>query len=585
MPELAYSHSMAALRKLRDWLTVDDAAEELTAALSERVRPADVLRLAIDGHLRLSLYLPVAMTARCRRPEDESKGERITSEKVEGLCDVPMLGRGKAQIEHAYHWQHDNNFVPMEDPIGAWVEFGDRVCQLPPDRGETGFYPRPPSEFPQGSVLAVRRSELERFIAAQRAEPARTTEQKGDSMALEYPDAWKFEGVGFGVPPNAVSDFISLMTDIADGSQDAVEDFKSAFGGVSSSSSFDWAVNDLHSLVNSRSSNAATFIENLWSGIEYAKAGGLKVPAPKVVNKLLEKHGIPLRLDPPKLVLAEGDAIIASSTASAGASTSAPVPLFALGDKIGEGGYGVVYKATRATAVSEFLYAVKVLDPSPFVTDYEKAVKRFKREVQAMQLLQHRAIVPYYEAGITADQKPYVVMPFIDGSDLRSAASGQPVDAVLEMFIEIVGALAYAHQLNVLHRDLKPTNVCVRISDGQPIILDFGSAYLLDFIDSHSLTSQVVGTIGYIPSEVLMSPKTRSPLQDIYACGVMLYECLAGHLPDPGDYGPLAAINGQYGLLDPIVQSSIAGASKRTTSASELQDQLKEARTGLQLEA
>ena len=109
-------------------------------------------------------------------------------------------------------------------------------------------------------------------------------------------------------------------------------------------------------------------------------------------------------------MLAAGDAIIASSSqAAAGTSTATPIPLFALGKKIGEGGYGIVYKATRATAVSEFIYAVKVLDPSPFVTDYEKAVKRFKREVQALQLLQHRAIVPYYEAGITGDQKPYVV--------------------------------------------------------------------------------------------------------------------------------------------------------------------------------
>lgn len=401
-------------------------------------------------------------------------------------------------------------------------------------------------------------------------------------MALDYPGEWKFEGVGFGVPPDAVSDFVSLMMDVADGSKDAIEDFKSAFGGISSSSGFDWAVTDLQSLVDSRSSNAATFIESLWTGIEYAKSAGLKVPTAKAVNKLLEKHGIPLRLEPPKLVLAAGDAIIASSSqGAASTSTSAPIPLFALGDKIGEGGYGIVYKATRATAVSEFVYAVKVLDPSPFVTDYEKALKRFKREVQALQLLQHRAIVPYYEAGITGDQKPYVVMPFIDGTDLKSAASGQDVDDVLGMFVEVVGALTYAHDLKVLHRDLKPTNVRVRTSDGQAIILDFGSAYLLDFIDSHSLTSQVVGTVGYIPSEVLTNPKTHSPLQDIYACGMMLYECLTGWLPDPGDYVPLAEVHAKYDPLDPIVQSAIAGASKRTTSAKELHDQLVEVRGGL----
>jgi len=93
-----------------------------------------------------------------------------------------------------------------------------------------------------------------------------------------------------------------------------------------------------------------------------------------------------------------------------------------------------------------------------------------------------------------------------------------------------------------------------------------------------------VGTIGYIPSEVLIDPKIRSTLQDVYACGLMLYECLVGKLPDPGDYVPLAAIDARYGLLDPIVQSAIAGASKRTSSAKELYDQLLEARSGLELE-
>jgi hypothetical protein len=549
------------------------------------VSSSDVLRLAIDGQLKLSLYLPVAVSARCKRPDDDSGGGRATTERVEGLVDVPMLGKAKAQIEHDYHWQREGKFVPKADPVGALVEDGDRICQLPPDPGATGFSTRAASEFPQGSVLALRRSELDRFIAEHTGRRRAVAEHKGAGMALDYPGEWKFEGVGFGIPPEAVGEFFNLMTDIAGESQAAIEEFKFAFGSTSSSSSFSWAVSDLSSAVDSRASNAAVFVESVWSGIESATARGLKVPTPKVINRILEKYGIPLRLDPPKLLLTEGDAIIAQGTPDADPSTSAPIPLFSLGEKIGEGGYGVVYKATRATAVGEFLYAVKVLDPSPFVTDYEKALERFKREIRAMQLLQHRAIVPYYEAGITAGQKPYVVMPFIDGTDLRSAASGQDAEAVLGMFLEIVGALAYAHDLNVLHRDLKPTNIRVRNSDGQPIVLDFGSAYLLDFLDSHSLTSQVVGTIGYIPSEVLMNPKTRSSLQDIYACGVMLYECIAGQLPDPGDYAPLAAIRDQYDLLDSIVQNAIAGASKRTTSVKELYAQLTDARAALQSSA
>ena len=104
---------------------------------------------------------------------------------------------------------------------------------------------------------------------------------------------------------------------------------------------------------------------------------------------------------------------------------------------------------------------------------------------------------------MTAQSKPYIVMPLIDGVDLRTAAASTDATTVLGMFREITTALAYAHGLGVLHRDLKPTNILVRHSDGQPIVLDFGSAYLLDELSSDSLTTGAVGTVGYIPKEVL----------------------------------------------------------------------------------
>jgi len=91
-------------------------------------------------------------------------------------------------------------------------------------------------------------------------------------VALEYPGEWKFEGVGFGVPPAAVREVFELVLEISGESKSAVEDFKSAFGSVSSSSSFDWAVSDLDSAIKSRASNAATFVDGLWSGIESAKS-------------------------------------------------------------------------------------------------------------------------------------------------------------------------------------------------------------------------------------------------------------------------------------------------------------------------
>lgn len=169
------------LLALRDWLTLQEAAIELSAALSEEVLVSDVLRLAIDQHLTLSLYLPTRMTAWCTRPHDDSGG-RQTREPIEGLCDVPMKGRAKAQIEHDYHWLRDRKFVPRDEPVGALVEDRGRICQLPPDQGQTGLLTRSPSEFPEGSVLAVRRSALNDFVGGFVRE-----EKHAKSVSVERP--------------------------------------------------------------------------------------------------------------------------------------------------------------------------------------------------------------------------------------------------------------------------------------------------------------------------------------------------------------------------------------------------------------
>jgi hypothetical protein len=74
-----------------------------------------------------------------------------------------MIGRGKLQIEHEYHYLC-GIYVPMDGPVGALVEQSGLICQLPPDTGESGMSPRPASEFPRGSLLVVRRMALDLFI-------------------------------------------------------------------------------------------------------------------------------------------------------------------------------------------------------------------------------------------------------------------------------------------------------------------------------------------------------------------------------------------------------------------------------------
>ena len=183
-------------------------------------------------------------------------------------------------------------------------------------------------------------------------------------MGLEYPGEWKFEGVGFGVPPNAAEEFFNLLLEIGGSSKGAIESFKSAFGSSGSSSSLDWAVTDLSGAMTARATNAAAFVDSVWSSIESAKELGLKVPSAKLINKILEKHAIPLVLDPPNLNALQGDAVIVERITSASTSSN-PTPLFKLGDKIGSGGYGVVYKATRGTAVSLALVTRRAAQGSP----------------------------------------------------------------------------------------------------------------------------------------------------------------------------------------------------------------------------
>ncbi|MBN2317914.1 MAG: serine/threonine protein kinase, partial [Acidobacteria bacterium] len=283
-----------------------------------------------------------------------------------------------------------------------------------------------------------------------------------------------------------------------------------------------------------------------------------------------------LRIDLPNLVRLEPSDVVADASDASinGADDEYLVTGFKLGRQIGEGGYGRVYLATKATSVDDFEFAVKVLDPSPFVENKDEALKRFRREIRAIKKLQHRAIIPYYEAGLTRDNKPFVVMPLISGTNLIDAVRAMSLKQHVLTYVEVLRALQYAHSNNVLHRDLKPSNIVVRESDNQPIILDFGAAYILDQLDSKTLTTEAVGTIGYIPSEIIADPKVRSSLQDIYACAVMLYEGLAGRRPDPTDYRSLTEVDDNYAPLDEVIVNALASAKSRTKTAQAFADQL-----------
>jgi hypothetical protein len=171
--------SVSSLWTLRDWLNVVEAAGELSKALGERVDTADVLRLGIDGHLALSLYLPYRIQVNGERINDESPDRSKRARTIEGVCDIPIMGRAKAEIEYQCQLALGNS-VPKETPIGATVEQDGYSCKLPPDPGETETFPEMESEFPQGSVLCVRREVLDAFIRAHAPKASTTPEPNPD---------------------------------------------------------------------------------------------------------------------------------------------------------------------------------------------------------------------------------------------------------------------------------------------------------------------------------------------------------------------------------------------------------------------
>lgn len=177
-------------------------------------------------------------------------------------------------------------------------------------------------------------------------------------MALKYPSEWKFEGIGFPITNEAYRQLFELILKVAKGDDNpkgVIEQFKVGFGATSASSSYDWAVNDLGTVMENDLSNAAAFVEAYWTSIVALSNDGVSVPSAKVINDILHNHNVPLTIDPPNLLLQGDDSIlIEEQEEEVGINNSYSVPNYRLGDKLGEGGFGTVYSAKRVTRIAEF---------------------------------------------------------------------------------------------------------------------------------------------------------------------------------------------------------------------------------------
>lgn len=205
---------------------------------------------------------------------------------------------------------------------------------------------------------------------------------------------------------------------------------------------------------------------------------------------------------------------------------------------LGEGGMGTVYAAQRPNI--EKLFAVKVLKQD--LVGGEIAIKRFLREARVLSRLSHDHIVSVHDYGQTSDGLYYLVMEYLHGIPLDSYLSqmqGKRIypSQMVEIMIQIALALRYAHDHKVVHRDIKPANILLTIKDGEGDfvkVLDFGIARLTDQEGVTRLKDGIPGTPTYAAPEMFLGGDYLTPALDMYALGIMMFECLAGDPPFMG---------------------------------------------------
>jgi len=229
--------------------------------------------------------------------------------------------------------------------------------------------------------------------------------------------------------------------------------------------------------------------------------------------------------------------------------------------QLGRGGMGVVFEGCQVSLGRRV--AIKFLIPSLAANPH--FVERFEREAAALAKLSHPNIVTIFERGRTP-QGVYFIMEFVEGPggsaplDLRASLNQHRLTAaeVKQYSLQVVRALAYAHHLGIVHRDIKPGNVMLD-RHGNVKVADFGIASMASQQNGIQLTapSTPLGTLDYMAPEQRDNAKHVDQRADVYSVGVMLYEMLTGELPR-GAYQPASRINAELDAgWDKIIESTL----------------------------
>jgi eukaryotic-like serine/threonine-protein kinase len=215
-------------------------------------------------------------------------------------------------------------------------------------------------------------------------------------------------------------------------------------------------------------------------------------------------------------------------------------------DKIGEGGFGAVFRGTQIATGREV--ALKILHPHN-VGD-ETIVARFRREAEACSKLRDPHTVTTYDFDETPDGILYLVMELLRGRSLHQVQKSEgplPHRRVMNILEQVAASLAEAHANGIVHRDMKPENVFIETRDGKDHVkvLDFGIAKVVSddrHIPALTAIGQTLGTLEFMSPEQLRGQKLDGR-SDIYALGMMAYEMLTGSLPFASVKSPIDVIN------------------------------------------
>lgn len=244
------------------------------------------------------------------------------------------------------------------------------------------------------------------------------------------------------------------------------------------------------------------------------------------------------------------------------------------------GGYATVYRAVQESVGREV--AVKVENRT---LDSDRDQRRFLREARAAgRMSSHPHVVDLFDAGVTADRHPYLIMELCDGSyaeRMRSSPLG-PAEA-RDLGVKIADALADAHELGVLHRDVKPANI-LHSRFGEPALADFGLAVIAEYRDT-SLTLEVL-TPAYAPPEMFRHG-APAPSSDVYALCATIYAVMRGKPPrwrddgDPSLLGlmelfsqPVPELPGVPTVLLDVLRTGMANDPDARPTAARLRDTL-----------